>query len=133
MLVILQLEHQQVVVVIVVACLLQVCLEGQISRDSALQCLHKGRLPSGDQIPWKFCEEFEDTGFPSLSSVRVVRIAVHPSALAVLRNFCDSPPFSRFIVLFKGSLWFCCFPTIYLWLLFFMLGSMVMAQLLWIS
>ncbi|XP_071931337.1 RNA cytidine acetyltransferase 1-like isoform X3 [Coffea arabica] len=65
-----------------VFCVLQVCLEGQISRDSALQCLHKGRLPSGDQIPWKFCEEFEDTGFPSLSGVRVVRIAVHPSALA---------------------------------------------------
>ncbi|KAL3515472.1 hypothetical protein ACH5RR_022374 [Cinchona calisaya] len=62
-------------------CVLQVCLEGQISRDSALQCLHKGHLPSRDQIPWKFYEEFEDTEFPSLSGVRVVRIAVHPSAL----------------------------------------------------
>lgn len=62
----------------------QVCLEGEISHKSALQSLQMGRLPSGDQIPWKFCEEFENTDFPNFSGVRIVRIAVHPSTLGVL-------------------------------------------------
>jgi N-acetyltransferase 10 len=62
---------------------LQVCLEGQISRKSAVKSLSEGRAPSGDQIPWKFCEQFQDNVFPSLSGARIVRIAVHPSALRV--------------------------------------------------
>ena len=61
----------------------QVCLEGQISRKSAMKSLSEGRSPSGDQIPWKFCEQFQDNVFPSLSGARIVRIAVHPSALRV--------------------------------------------------
>ncbi|KAJ9186284.1 hypothetical protein P3X46_001882 [Hevea brasiliensis] len=64
-----------------ILCVIQVCLEGKISCKSAQQSLQMGRLPSGDQIPWKFCEEFENTDFPNLSGVRIVRIAVHPSAL----------------------------------------------------
>ncbi|KAL0558882.1 hypothetical protein IC582_003465 [Cucumis melo] len=64
-----------------ILCVIQVCLEGQISRNSALQSLQMGRQPPGDQIPWKFCQVFRDTDFPSLSGARVVRIAVHPSAL----------------------------------------------------
>ncbi|XP_065864767.1 RNA cytidine acetyltransferase 1-like isoform X2 [Euphorbia lathyris] len=62
-------------------CVIQVCLEGEISRKSAQQRLQMGHLPSGDLIPWKFCEEFENTEFPSLSGVRIVRIAVHPTEL----------------------------------------------------
>ncbi|KAJ7947488.1 RNA cytidine acetyltransferase [Quillaja saponaria] len=64
-----------------ILCVIQVCLEGQISRKSAQQSIQMGRMPSGDQIPWKFFEEFENTEFPTLSGVRVVRIAAHPSAL----------------------------------------------------
>ncbi|KAK9283235.1 hypothetical protein L1049_011471 [Liquidambar formosana] len=64
-----------------ILCVVQVCIEGQISRNSALQSLQMGRQPSGDQLPWKFCEEFKDTEFPTLSGARIVRIAVHPSAL----------------------------------------------------
>ncbi|KAJ6803117.1 RNA cytidine acetyltransferase 1-like [Iris pallida] len=64
-----------------ILCVIQVCLEGQISRKSALKSLSQGQSPFGDQIPWKFCEQFQDTVFPSLSGVRIVRIAVHPSAL----------------------------------------------------
>nr|TKS12370.1 UPF0202 protein [Populus alba] len=45
-----------------------VCLEGQISRKSAIQSLSEGHQPSGDQIPWKFCEQFRDTVFPSFSA-----------------------------------------------------------------
>ncbi|KAL0337253.1 UNVERIFIED_CONTAM: RNA cytidine acetyltransferase 1 [Sesamum calycinum] len=60
---------------------IQVCLEGEISREAAFQSLRNGHQPAGDQIPWKFCEEFENTDFPMLSGARIVRIAVHPSAL----------------------------------------------------
>lgn len=58
-------------------------MEGQISRKSAMKSLSEGRSPSGDQIPWKFCEQFQDNVFPSLSGARIVRIAVHPSAVRV--------------------------------------------------
>ncbi|KMT04505.1 hypothetical protein BVRB_8g181710 isoform A [Beta vulgaris subsp. vulgaris] len=63
-----------------ILCFIQVCLEGHIAQNSAMQCLRMGHFPPGDQIPWKFCEEFENTDFPYLSGVRIVRIAVHPSA-----------------------------------------------------
>ncbi|XP_051183316.1 RNA cytidine acetyltransferase 1 [Lolium perenne] len=64
-----------------ILCVIQVCLEGQISRKSAIRSLNEGHAPSGDQIPWKFCEQFQDNVFPSLSGARIVRIAVHPGAL----------------------------------------------------
>ncbi|KDP35269.1 hypothetical protein JCGZ_09428 [Jatropha curcas] len=64
-----------------ILCVIQVCLEGQISRQSAIKSLSDGHQPFGDQIPWKFCEQFRDTGFPSLSGARIVRIATHPSAM----------------------------------------------------
>ncbi|KAL8138293.1 hypothetical protein V2J09_004294 [Rumex salicifolius] len=63
-----------------ILCVIQVCLEGQISRKSAMTSLSEGYQPHGDQIPWKFCEQFRDTEFPSLSGARIVRIATHPSA-----------------------------------------------------
>ncbi|KAL5228273.1 hypothetical protein ABZP36_016538 [Zizania latifolia] len=64
-----------------ILCVAQVCLEGQISQKSAMRSLSEGHAPSGDQIPWKFCEQFQDNVFPSLSGARIVRIAVHPSAV----------------------------------------------------
>lgn len=64
-----------------ILCVVQVCLEGKISRRSAIQNLSEGHLPFGDQIPWKFCEQYRDTVFPSLSGARIVRIATHPSAM----------------------------------------------------
>ncbi|XP_010548049.1 PREDICTED: RNA cytidine acetyltransferase 1 [Tarenaya hassleriana] len=64
-----------------ILCVIQVCLEGQISRKSAMKSLRDGHQPFGDQIPWKFCEQFRDTVFPSLSGARIVRIAVHPNAM----------------------------------------------------
>lgn len=64
-----------------ILCVIQVCLEGQISQRSAMNSLKDGRSPHGDQIPWKFCEQFRDSMFPSLSGARIVRIAVHPSAM----------------------------------------------------
>ncbi|KAJ3671187.1 hypothetical protein LUZ60_008613 [Juncus effusus] len=64
-----------------ILCVIQVCLEGQISKKSTMKSLSQGRSPFGDQIPWKFCEQFRDNVFPTLSGARIVRIAVHPSAL----------------------------------------------------
>ncbi|CAI9112681.1 OLC1v1013156C3 [Oldenlandia corymbosa var. corymbosa] len=64
-----------------ILCVIQVALEGQISRKSAIKSLSDGNQPSGDQIPWKFCQQFQDTVFPSLSGIRIVRIATHPSAM----------------------------------------------------
>lgn len=66
---------------------IQVCLEGKVSCQSAIQSLSSGRQPFGDQIPWKFCEQFQDTNFPSLSGARIVRIATHPSAMRVISIF----------------------------------------------
>ncbi|KAK7260074.1 hypothetical protein RIF29_25820 [Crotalaria pallida] len=50
-----------------IMCVIQVCLEGKISRVSAMKSLNKSLKPSGDQIPWKFSEQFRDLDFPSLS------------------------------------------------------------------
>lgn len=48
-----------------------------------IRSLSAGHQPSGDQIPWKFCELFQDEDFPSLSGARIVRIATHPDAKKV--------------------------------------------------
>lgn len=66
-----------------ILCVIQVCLEGQISRKSAIKSLSNGHRPAGDQIPWKICEEFQDTVFPSLSGARIVRIATHPAVMGL--------------------------------------------------
>uniref|UniRef100_A0A6N2M944 RNA cytidine acetyltransferase n=1 Tax=Salix viminalis TaxID=40686 RepID=A0A6N2M944_SALVM len=62
-----------------ILCVIQVCLEGQISRKSTIRSLSEGHQPFGDQIPWKFCEQFRDTVFPGFSGARIVRIATHPT------------------------------------------------------
>ncbi|GER47563.1 tRNA(Met) cytidine acetyltransferase TmcA [Striga asiatica] len=64
-----------------ILCVIQISFEGQISQKSATKSLGRGHMPAGDQIPWKVCEQFRDTVFPSLSGARIVRIATHPSAM----------------------------------------------------
>ncbi|KAK4430637.1 RNA cytidine acetyltransferase 1 [Sesamum alatum] len=64
-----------------ILCVIQISFEGQISRKSSKKSLSSGNQPSGDQIPWKFCQQFRDTVFPSLSGARIVRIATHPNAM----------------------------------------------------
>uniref|UniRef100_A0A8C0JCB7 RNA cytidine acetyltransferase n=1 Tax=Chelonoidis abingdonii TaxID=106734 RepID=A0A8C0JCB7_CHEAB len=61
-----------------VLAVVQVCLEGEISRQSIMNSLSRGRKASGDLIPWTVSEQFQDPDFGSLSGGRVVRIAVHP-------------------------------------------------------
>ncbi|KAM8939834.1 RNA cytidine acetyltransferase [Pelodytes ibericus] len=61
-----------------VLAVIQVCLEGEISRQSIMNSLSRGKKASGDLIPWTVSEQFQDPDFGSLSGGRVVRIAVHP-------------------------------------------------------
>ncbi|XP_038050759.1 RNA cytidine acetyltransferase-like isoform X2 [Patiria miniata] len=61
-----------------ILCVLQVCLEGQISKQTILSSLSRGKRASGDLIPWTILQQFQDNDFPSLSGARVVRIATHP-------------------------------------------------------
>ena len=57
----------------------QVALEGKISRKSVEAQLARGHRSAGDLIPWTISQQFGDSKFAQLSGARVVRIATHPS------------------------------------------------------
>ncbi|KAF9474755.1 DUF699-domain-containing protein [Pholiota conissans] len=57
---------------------LQVALEGQISREAIMEGLGRGLRAGGDMIPWLISQQFQESGFAKLSGARVVRIASHP-------------------------------------------------------
>ena len=59
----------------------QIALEGAISRGAAQASLAAGQLPQGDLLPWMVAQQFQDTQFPGLSGARIVRIAAHPSVM----------------------------------------------------
>jgi len=61
-----------------VLCVVQVCLEGEISKGSIIAGLKRGQRASGDLIPWTMAQQFQDDNFPQLSGARIVRIATHP-------------------------------------------------------
>ncbi|CAD7699176.1 unnamed protein product [Ostreobium quekettii] len=61
-----------------ILCVLQVALEGQISRKLVMSSMSHGSIPQGDLIPWIVGQQFQDSEFPRLSGARIVRIAVHP-------------------------------------------------------
>ena len=56
----------------------QVCLEGEISKDTVINSLSRGKRASGDLIPWTISQQFNDSEFAYLSGGRIVRIATHP-------------------------------------------------------
>uniref|UniRef100_A0A1D1YUK9 RNA cytidine acetyltransferase n=1 Tax=Anthurium amnicola TaxID=1678845 RepID=A0A1D1YUK9_9ARAE len=64
-----------------IICVIQVCLEGQISKKSVQRSRSDNRYPSGDLLVWTFDKQFQNDDFPALSGARIVRIAVHPSAM----------------------------------------------------
>ena len=79
-------------------CVIQVALEGQISKQSVLNSLSRGQRAGGDLIPWLVSQQFQDEDFAGLSGARIVRIATNPdyihmgygsSALALLTDFYD--------------------------------------------
>lgn len=61
-----------------ILCVIQVCLEGEISEQSVVDNLQRGKRASGDLIPWTVSQQFQDNDFPRLAGARVVRIATHP-------------------------------------------------------
>ena len=63
-----------------ILCAIQVCYEGEITKENMRDQLKRGIRPSGDLIPWTISEQYQDEGFASLSGIRVVRIATHPQA-----------------------------------------------------
>ncbi|MBW0471210.1 hypothetical protein O181_010925 [Austropuccinia psidii MF-1] len=56
----------------------QLALEGKISKPSVMASLTRGIKASGDLIPWTISQQFQDEDFPTLSGGRIVRIATHP-------------------------------------------------------
>ncbi|OLL25473.1 RNA cytidine acetyltransferase [Neolecta irregularis DAH-3] len=59
-------------------CVLQLALEGDISKQTVLNSLQRGHRAGGDMIPWLVAQQFQDEEFAGLSGARVVRIATHP-------------------------------------------------------
>ncbi|KAF3919568.1 hypothetical protein ABW20_dc0102727 [Dactylellina cionopaga] len=59
-------------------CVIQVALEGQISKQSVLNQLGRGQRADGDLIPWLVTQQYQDEDFATLSGARVVRIATNP-------------------------------------------------------
>lgn len=59
-------------------CVIQLALEGEISKESVHNSLSRGHRAGGDLIPWTISQQFQDDEFAGLSGARVVRIATHP-------------------------------------------------------
>ncbi|PQE22987.1 hypothetical protein CJF32_00004384 [Rutstroemia sp. NJR-2017a WRK4] len=59
-------------------CVIQVALEGKISKQSVMNSLSRGQRAAGDLIPWLVSQQFQDEDFAGLSGARIVRIATNP-------------------------------------------------------
>lgn len=64
-------------------CVVQLALEGKISRQSILSSLAQGKRGGGDLIPWVVSQQFQDEEFAGLSGARVVRIATNPDYMGM--------------------------------------------------
>ncbi|KAF8632043.1 hypothetical protein AX15_002085 [Amanita polypyramis BW_CC] len=82
---------------------LQVALEGSISKQAILDGLGRGMRAGGDMIPWLISQQFQETRFGMLSGARIVRVACHPDyanmgygsrALQALNSFYSGEYFS---------------------------------------
>jgi N-acetyltransferase 10 len=62
---------------------IQIALEGEISKESVMNSLSRGKREAGDLIPWLVSQQFQDEEFASLSGARVVRIATNPDYLGM--------------------------------------------------
>ncbi|KAJ8895005.1 hypothetical protein PR048_000314 [Dryococelus australis] len=56
---------------------IQVCLEGQVSKNSVVDGLSRGRRAHGDLIPWTIAQQFQDQDFPMLTGARILRTRVN--------------------------------------------------------
>jgi N-acetyltransferase 10 len=62
---------------------LQVALEGNISKQVIMDSLSRGIRAGGDMIPWTISQQFQENKFAYLSGARVIRIATHPDYAGV--------------------------------------------------
>lgn len=62
---------------------LQVALEGNISKAAIMEGLSRGLRAGGDMIPWLVAQQFQESKFGLLSGARIVRIATHPDYASV--------------------------------------------------
>ena len=62
---------------------LQVALEGNISKQVIMDGLSRGIRAGGDMIPWTISQQFQENKFAYLSGARVIRIATHPDYASV--------------------------------------------------
>jgi N-acetyltransferase 10 len=62
---------------------IQIALEGSLSRSSTLASLQKGVRSNGDLIPWVMTQQFQDESFSELNGARVVRIATSPECVGM--------------------------------------------------
>lgn len=69
---------------------LQVALEGNISKDVIMDGIGRGVRAGGDMIPWLVAQQFQENRFGMLSGARVVRIACHPDYANVSATFSSS-------------------------------------------
>ncbi|CAI4230919.1 unnamed protein product [Auanema sp. JU1783] len=60
-----------------VLAVIQVCFEGNLSKDTVSSSLERGKRAAGDLLPWTLSQQFLDDEFPTLFGGRIVRIAVH--------------------------------------------------------
>ena len=58
--------------------MIEIKKKGEISQDSVVDNLQRGKRASGDLIPWTVSQQFQDNDFPKLAGARIVRIATHP-------------------------------------------------------
>ncbi|KAK1223269.1 N-acetyltransferase 10 [Marasmius sp. AFHP31] len=57
---------------------IQVALEGRITKDAIMDGLSRGLRAGGDMIPWLVAQQYQEGRFAELSGARVVRVAVDP-------------------------------------------------------
>ena len=62
---------------------IQIALEGKISKASVMNSLARGQRAAGDLIPWLVSQQFQDDDFAGLSGARVVRIATNPDYIGM--------------------------------------------------
>jgi N-acetyltransferase 10 len=62
---------------------LQVALEGNISKQAIPDGLQRGLRAGGDLIPWLVAQQFQEGKFAMMNGARIVRIATHPDYLSV--------------------------------------------------
>ncbi|KAI0276813.1 GNAT acetyltransferase 2-domain-containing protein [Russula aff. rugulosa BPL654] len=62
---------------------LQVALEGNISKQAIPDGLQRGLRAGGDLIPWLVAQQFQEGKFAMMSGARIVRIATHPDYLSM--------------------------------------------------